>query len=135
MNPSLIDTDTLSAMTRRDLRVRARASQYFREHGTFSFSEMTRFEVLRGLEARKAHGQIARFRAACRDLAILPITPEIPDRAAVIYGELHRAGQLIPDADLIIGVTALVHGLEMVTNNVRHFARIPGLVVVNWLEA
>lgn len=61
------------------------------------------------------------------------MTTEILDRAAAVYGELHRAGRLIPDADLIIGVTALVHGLEMVTSNVRHFTRIPGLQVVNWL--
>ncbi len=91
---------------------------------------MTRFEVLRGLYAKGATRQLEWFEEACIEAEILP---KILDRAAVIWGELHRAGRLIPDADLIIGVTALVHGLEMVTNNVRHFNRIPRLTVINWL--
>jgi predicted nucleic acid-binding protein len=31
--------------------------------------------------------------------------------------------------DLLIGVTAVVHNLTIMTRNVRHFGRIPGLVM------
>jgi tRNA(fMet)-specific endonuclease VapC len=134
MNPALIDTDILSAILGRNPLAVARADEYVAQHRRLAFSEMTRFEVLRGFEAKQARRRIEVFQAACTGADVLPITIEILDRAAVVYGELHRAGHLIPDADLIIGVTALVHGLEMVTNNVRHFSRIPGLRVVNWLD-
>jgi predicted nucleic acid-binding protein len=40
---------------------------------------------------------------------------------------------LIEDADLFIAVIALVHDMILVTNNVTHFARIPGLQVEDWL--
>lgn len=53
--------------------------------------------------------------------------------AARIFGrlraELERAGTRLADADLQIAATALYHGLELVTGNVRHFARIPGLTL------
>ena len=41
--------------------------------------------------------------------------------------ELRRAGQLIPDLDLLIAATAVHHDLILMTRNVRHFARIPEL--------
>jgi len=36
--------------------------------------------------------------------------------------------------DLVIAAIALSRDLTLVTGNVRHFERIPGLRVENWLE-
>ena len=53
--------------------------------------------------------------------------------AARVYGQvraqLESAGRPLADADLQIAATALLHGLELVTGNVKHFARVPGLRV------
>ncbi len=53
------------------------------------------------------------------------------------YGEidahLHRQGALLADADLQIAATALYHGLELVTGNLRHFERVPGLTIARAL--
>ncbi|MEE8410190.1 MAG: PIN domain-containing protein [Myxococcota bacterium] len=50
---------------------------------------------------------------------------------AKIYGrvraELEATGQGLADADLQIAATALHHGLHLVTGNLRHFDRVPGL--------
>lgn len=40
---------------------------------------------------------------------------------------LEDAGQVLPDADVQIAATAIHHGLELVTGNLRHFRRIPDL--------
>lgn len=49
--------------------------------------------------------------------------------AARVYGEirarLEDAGRPLPDADLQIAATALLHDLELVTGNVKHFKRVP----------
>jgi predicted nucleic acid-binding protein len=37
---------------------------------------------------------------------------------------------VVPFADLLIGVTALSLGYSVLTINARHFARIPGLPLV-----
>ncbi|MBT9163759.1 MAG: type II toxin-antitoxin system VapC family toxin [Dehalococcoidia bacterium] len=71
---------------------------------------------------------------------LLPNLPVLPFDAAAArqYGEvraeLERHGTLLGDADLRIGAIALVRGLTVVTGNARHFQRIPGLPVENWLE-
>lgn len=53
--------------------------------------------------------------------------------AARVYGQLEARlaslGQSPGDADLRIAATAICHGLEVVTGNLRHFQRIPGLKI------
>jgi predicted nucleic acid-binding protein len=51
--------------------------------------------------------------------------------AARVFGEiqakLSARGRTLADADLQIAATAILHGLEVVTGNLRHFLRIPGV--------
>jgi tRNA(fMet)-specific endonuclease VapC len=51
--------------------------------------------------------------------------------AARVYGEirarLEAAGRPLADADLQIAATALLHDLELVTGNVKHFERVSQL--------
>ena len=57
--------------------------------------------------------------------------------AAEAYGrlraELERTGRPLPDADLMIAAIGLARQLVVVTGNVKHFARVQGLQVENWL--
>ena len=74
------------------------------------------------------------------DRTVPPNLPVLPfdGAAARWYGEvraeLEHRGTPLADADLRIGAIALARGLTVVTGNVRHFQRIPNLVVENWLE-
>jgi tRNA(fMet)-specific endonuclease VapC len=64
---------------------------------------------------------------------ILPAITVLPYDVAIarVYGEIQarlaEAGQTVADGDLQIAATALHHGLELVTGNLRHFERIPGI--------
>lgn len=97
-----------------------------------SLSSITRYEVLRGLKARGAARQAARFEAQCQASVVLPLTDEVVVTAADLYAWLHRAGQLIGEANSLIAATALVNDLTLVTNNLGHFRRIPDLRVTTW---
>lgn len=133
MPPALLDTDTLSeVMKARDPQVRQHARRYLARHGRFTFSIITRYEILRGLKAKEATRQIEAFEQRCRRSNVLPLTDEIIVRAADIYADLHRRGQLISDADILIAATALVRGLTLVTENTVHFRRISGLSIKSW---
>lgn len=48
--------------------------------------------------------------------------------------KLIKKGQMIEDFDLFIGCSAVANGLIMVTDNVKHFARIEGIHIENWVE-
>jgi tRNA(fMet)-specific endonuclease VapC len=110
------------------------ARTYLAEQGAFSFSIITRYESLRGLKAKNALVQSSAFDRLCAASEILPLTDEVVVKAAEVYADLKRLGALIGDGDILIGATALVHGLRVVTDNEDHFRRIPGLTVENWLR-
>lgn len=60
-------------------------------------------------------------------VSVLPVTRRTMRHFAEVRGRLRLEGQLITDMDLLIASTALANSLTLVTRNIRHFARIPGL--------
>lgn len=131
----VVDTDTLSeVMKARNQMVLAKAKNYLDHHVRFTFSIVTKYEILRGLRAKAAVAQIALFEIQCGSSVVLPLADEVVERAAEIYGQLHQRGQLLPDADILIAATALVHGLPLISGNTKHYSRIDGLEVLTWHE-
>lgn len=51
-----------------------------------------------------------------------------------IRWELERQGLRIGDMDIFIAATAFEEDAILVTGNVKHFERIPGLKIENWME-
>ena len=47
---------------------------------------------------------------------------------------LVKNGTMIEDFDLLIGCTAVAKKYTMVTDNVKHFSRIKGIKIENWIE-
>lgn len=47
---------------------------------------------------------------------------------------LQRAGTPLADADLFIAAIAITKAAPIVTGNRRHFGRIPGLVIEDWIR-
>lgn len=73
-----------------------------------------------------------------RFLTTLPVlTPDLA--SARLFGEvkarLATAGQVVADADLFIAAVALSRGATLATGNRKHYERIPGLVLEDWLRA
>jgi len=60
---------------------------------------------------------------------VLGISRPVARRFARIRGLLRAQGELAPQPDLLIAVTALQHDLTLITRNLRHFSRIPDLKV------
>ncbi|MDN5330880.1 MAG: tRNA(fMet)-specific endonuclease VapC [Tepidanaerobacteraceae bacterium] len=103
--------------------------------GDICISSITLAELWYGVEKsqykEKNRAALAAFIAP---FEILPFS----DKAATSYGEirafLEKRGESIGAYDLLIAAHALSENLTLVTNNVREFARIPGLSVENWVE-
>ena len=131
---SLLDTDILSAIMRRNGSVIPKSRAYLQEHQRFHFSIITRYEILRGLKAIDAHRRLEAFEQLCLRSTIIHLSDAIISKASDIYADLSKRGELIGDADILIAASALVHGFGLVTNNKRHFARITNLQIENWLE-
>ena len=131
---SLIDTDILSAIMRTHPVASAQARKYLSIHHQLSFSIITKYEILRGLKVKGSINQISAFNHLCERSQILLLTDEIIYKAAEIYADLYQRGELISDADILISASAISNGLTLVTNNEKHFERIAGLRIENWLK-
>ena len=49
-----------------------------------------------------------------------------------IKADLRREGKLIDDFDILIGCAAILNHLTIVTDNIKHLSRLPGIIVENW---
>jgi tRNA(fMet)-specific endonuclease VapC len=65
---------------------------------------------------------------------VLPLPADTPLHYGRIRHELERAGTPIGANDLWISAHALAAGLILVSNNLREFARVPGLQAENWAK-
>ena len=62
-------------------------------------------------------------------LKTIYLNEETADIYGQVYGSLRRKGNLIDGFDMLIAATCLENNLTLLTQNRRHFERIPGLEV------
>lgn len=74
-----------------------------------------------------------RLAAVLADLAVPPLDAAVGSVYARVRAELEKLGIPIGANDLWIAAQALSLGVVLVTDNVREFGRVKGLVVENWL--
>ncbi|MFA4662361.1 type II toxin-antitoxin system VapC family toxin [Pyrococcus kukulkanii] len=119
----LIDTDVLIDV----LRGMKEAKEFLLEiadEGLF-ISVITLSELLSGKETRDPVKKEKLLRFLRKHFQILPIDEEI----GILGGEIRRDYN-IGLGDAIIAATAIVHGLSVVTENIRHFSKVEGLRVI-----
>ena len=67
-------------------------------------------------------------------LDILSIDKTVAEQAARIHADLIALNREIGVKDVFIATTAMVNELPILTYNIEHFRRIPGLQVISPLE-
>jgi tRNA(fMet)-specific endonuclease VapC len=102
--------------------VRRRMAEH--DEGDLVISAVAYAEVVHG-SARGKPPDFSQLQAIIEEVPVLPFD----DRAARAYATIpfKRASY-----DSLIAAHALSLGVSIVTDNVKHFADIPGLKVVNW---
>ena len=134
MKPCILDTDMLMPLFKGVPSVAERARQHWNLYGHLNITIITYYEVMKGHEYVRAHDRQKVFDEFCEVNNIVPLDRAACKRAAQVYADLRRSGSLIPDADILIAGIALAGGYVLVTQNVKHFGRITGLEVENWLS-
>jgi tRNA(fMet)-specific endonuclease VapC len=109
--------------------------QRFRSAGVENcfISEITLAELKFGVENSPTHARTqAMLDNFLTGVKVLPIFHAL-DLYAKEKARLRKTGTPVDDFDLLIGVTAVTHGLIMVTNNKRHFERINNIQLEDWI--
>ncbi len=83
-------------------------------------------------KSSRATNNLAKIHQLGELLTVIDITKPIMDCFGQIKSDLSKNGITVDDFDLLIGSTAITYGYTLVTNNEKHFNKIPDLKVVNW---
>ena len=93
-------------------------------------------EIAYGLErlpkSRRRTALEERFEAIRAELPRVEWTDPVSESFGAIKAELERRGRTIEDFDAAIAAHALAGGAILVTANLEHMLRIPGLRVEDW---
>jgi len=111
------------------------ALEIFNRHqGRMAISSITLAELVHGAEKSS---DVSRNMAVVEDFVSRLAVLAYDDKAAWQYGNiratLEKVGQPIGVNDLHIAAHARSNGLTLVTNNLREFERVPGLLLENWV--
>lgn len=133
---SLIDTSVLVTVERHGLPP-SHASGLSGAGGaalaTITVSELL-FGAHRAGSAARRERREAFIESVIRGFPLVPFDLLSARVHARLGAQLAGAGQIIGAHDLIIAATAVAHGYSVLTDNLREFERVPGLVVhkPNW---
>ena len=127
----LLDADTVSYALRGQGQVASRILQH--PPSDLCVSSITLAELGFGAEVKKSQKLRRAIRKFVSDVAVASFDEGAAERFAVVAAALAKAGTPIGVLDTLVAAQGLSLGLTVVTNNTRHFGRVPGLKVENWL--
>jgi tRNA(fMet)-specific endonuclease VapC len=129
----LLDTNiVIYTMKNRPQQVR----RYFKaQQGRIGISSVTLGELVFGAEhSQQVERNLADIEALIARLEVLPFDEAAAYHFGQIRAELYRTGRPIGPYDMMIAGHARACGLKLVTNNIREFKRIQGLIIENWSD-
>ena len=104
--------------------------------GSLAISALTAVEIWTGITgAREPRAKRLAFEAYLKLMRIVAFDAAAARHAFTIQRYLRQTGQQIGRTDPLIAAQGIAMGAVCVTDNVRHFLRIPSLVVENWLQS
>jgi predicted nucleic acid-binding protein len=139
MVKSLLDTDIVSEYLKgHDQTVIGHAARYAQQFQIFTFTSVTVYEIVYGLELKTASSQLKKVLAWFSQNE--QITPASVDylAAATIKATARKQGSLLELPDCLIAAVAVRLGIPLVTGNTGDFKAIQKtgieLTIHNWRE-
>jgi tRNA(fMet)-specific endonuclease VapC len=133
MKQFLLDTDTVSFFLKNVKSVHARFIKESPE--SMGVSVITKAELLYGLKRNPAatslHDKVHSF---LRSATVIDWDSACAEIYAEIGADLAKRNQQIGKGDTMIAAHSMALGLVLITNNTRHYSRIPGLKLENWVD-
>ena len=132
----VVDSSAVISAERKKQPIAQFIESIFRAYGSLSLSlsPITVAELVHGIYRSKTVEIGQRRRQYIEELVrLIPVHP-ITSRTAWLVGRMEgqeaAKGNVIPFNDLMIAAAALEQSYAVLTGNVRHFQRVPGLNVV-----
>jgi tRNA(fMet)-specific endonuclease VapC len=133
----VLDTNAVSALMKGDVLVVGRLETVGRSE--VGMPQPVVAEIAYGLArlpaSKRRDALQERFDLVRTELARTPWTDAVSEHFGAVKATLERRGARIEDFDAAIAAHALAEGATLVTANVGHMQRVPGLKVEDWAVA
>ena len=128
----VLDTDVCVEILRKNRRVLDRRRETLDEAAT---TWVTVAELYYGA-AKSAYPDVNRQAVSdfLRTVDILQMGQSAAEQFGALKARLEREGRQLADADLFIGAICLTAGAVLVTGNKRHYERIDGMSMEDWIR-
>ena len=126
----LLDTDHWVALLRGRLSLEGKVSP----DESLAITAISVAELTHGAsKSARVEENLAQLDILLATLIILPFDEAAARHFGALKATLERSGNRLADLDLQIASIALANDLSLITHNTRHFARILGLRLDDWL--
>lgn len=130
----ILDTNAVSALMKADARFVARLRAVNREE--VAIPQPVIAEISYGIErlprSKRRDVLAERFDLIRSEIPRAPWTDAVSERFGTIKATLERRGARVEDFDAAVAAHAVAEGATLVTANLDHMARVPGLVIEDW---
>jgi len=135
MSPKFVlDTNTVSWLMRRHEGAKGRLAA--KRPGDVGLPQPVIAEISYGIarlpRSRRRQALREQLELLCEALPRVPWTDQVSERFGAIKAALEGSGSRLEDFDLAIAAHALALGATLVTSDVDHMQRVPGLTVDDW---
>lgn len=127
----IIDSDTLISLVRGQHGVQQKMVHIGLSQ--CKVSEISLAELFVGAYKRNDIKGMGQANYIAQTFEIVRISSHLEDYAKLRAG-LERQGCKLDSMDLFIAASALAEDLTLVTHNTKHFSRVPGLKLEDWIQ-
>jgi tRNA(fMet)-specific endonuclease VapC len=128
----LLDTDSVSYALRGEGGIADQLRAL--KPSELAMSAITLAELRFGAERRRSRRLHRLIEAFAGDVAVVPFDGEAANRFGKVAAALISKGTPIGTLDTMIAAHALQLGLTLVTHDSKHFGRVRGLKIADWVQ-
>ena len=129
-----LDTNIISYLLKQDQQVISKMKEVAKLNHDCVIPPVAFYEVKRGLLAVNSTKQLQLLEKMVDEFPVGEMSLAAWDEAAKLYAVHRQRGNVIEDADLFIAAFCLTGNHTLVTNNIKHFEMIEGLICTNWKQ-
>lgn len=128
-----LDTSFLVALVRHDEAALRKLKEVEEEGLKITTTAISACEMFHGAyKSSRVEESVAKTREILKRIQLLGFTPESCERYGKLAYDLRSAGRVIGDLDTLIASLALAYNEPILTSDIKHFRRVPGLIVHTW---
>ncbi len=127
-----LDSDIISYYLNANIKIKEKIFEAIDNGEDICMTVINIYEILRGFKWRNNKQKEVHFNKFLKNVAIFTIDDGATNIASSIYANLRKTGKTIGDADILIAAIVMKNKGILISNNVKHYENIEGLVLVNW---